>query len=142
MTMGADAVVDPRALSLEGRSIADVAREHTLGRGLDLWIEASGAPGVVGDLTGALVAGADVVLLGRGSHAETIDPERLIVPGAALIGSIGHAGAGAFGRVIDLMAAGRLDMARIVTRTVTLDEAIGSLADLRGREAGKVVVMP
>jgi len=71
-----------------------------------------------------------------------LDPERLIVPGAALVGSIGHAGAGAFGRVIALMAAGRLDMSRIVTATVPLERAIDELARLSTREAGKVVVLP
>jgi threonine dehydrogenase-like Zn-dependent dehydrogenase len=59
-----------------------------------------------------------------------------------LVGSIGHSGSGAFGRVISLMAAGRLDMSRIVTRTVALDEAVGCLEGLRDRAAGKVVVVP
>ena len=139
--MGADTAYDPRALSEEGRTLADVARDRTGGRGLDLWVEASGAPGVVAELTGALSPGADVVLLGRGPHRATIDPERLIVSGAALVGSIGHSG-GAFGRVIDLIAAGRLDIGRIVTETVGLDDAIGSLSRLGGREAGKIVVIP
>jgi scyllo-inosose 3-dehydrogenase len=89
-----------------------------------------------------LAAGADVVLLGRGSHHLALDPERLIVSGAALVGSIGHSGAGAFGRVIDLMAAGRLDMSRIVTGTVPLEGTIDQLAKLSDREAGKVVVVP
>ncbi len=140
--MGADAVYDPAALAAEGRTVSDAARERTRGRGLDLWVEASGAPGVIADMTGALAAGADVVLLGRGPHHATIDPERLIVSGGALVGSIGHAGSGAFGRVIDLMAAGRLDMARIVTHTVGLDEAVDWLGRLGRREAGKVMVVP
>jgi threonine dehydrogenase-like Zn-dependent dehydrogenase len=139
--LGADEAYDPQALAEEGRSVADVARGRTGGRGLDLWVEASGAPGVVADLTGALAAGADVVLLGRGPHLATIDPERLIVSGSALVGSIGHSGSGAFGRVIDLLAAGRLDMARIVTETVGLEGAIDALARLGDRDAGKVMVV-
>lgn len=139
--LGADAAYDPAALEREGRTIADVAHEHTGGRGLDLWVEASGAPGVIADMTGALADGADVVLLGRGASQATIDPERLIVSGGALCGSIGHAGSGAFGRVIDLMGAGRLDMSRIVTYTVVLGEAVEWLARLRDREAAKVMVV-
>lgn len=142
LELGADAAHDPRALAQDGRSLADVAREATRGRGFDLWVEASGAPGVVEDLTGSLAPGADVVLIGRGSHGLALDPERLIVAGAALCGSIGHSGSGAFGRVIALMAAGRLDMARIVTEQVGLDDALERLARLRDREAGKVVVRP
>jgi scyllo-inosose 3-dehydrogenase len=142
LELGADEALDPSALEAEGRSPADAALERTAGRGLDLWVEASGAAGVAADMTGALAAGADVVLLGRGPHLATIDPERLIVSGGAIVGSIGHSGSGAFGRVIDLMAAGRLDMGRIVTRTVGLDDAVEALARLGAREAGKVMVIP
>ena len=142
LELGADAAHDPAALAAEGRGMASVAREATRGRGFDLWVEASGAPGVVDELTGGLAAGADVVLLGRGPHRLTIDPERLIVSGSALAGSIGHSGSGAFGRVIALMAAGRLDMSRIVTETVDLDGALDRLARLSGRDAGKVMVVP
>ncbi len=140
--MGADIAHDPLALRAEGRTMADLAREHAGGRGLDLWVEASGAEGVVAEVAGALAANADVVLLGRGSHHTTLDAERLIVAGGALCGSIGHAGSGAFGRVIRLMAAGRLDMSRIVTETVGLDEAVQCLERLRDREAGKIMVAP
>jgi hypothetical protein len=140
--LGADAAFDPVALRAESRSIADVAREHTGGRGLDLWVEASGAPGVVADMAGAVGAGADIVLLGRSPHNLSLDPERLIVSGAAIVGSIGHSGSGAFGRVIALMAAGRLDMSRIVTERVGLDDAVGWLGRLRDRESGKVMVVP
>jgi scyllo-inosose 3-dehydrogenase len=139
--MGADETYDPTTLTREGRTIADLAFAHTGGRGLDLWVEASGAPGVIAATTGALAAGADVVLLGRGSSHAKIDPERLIVSGGALCGSIGHAGSGAFGRVIDLMAAGRLDMSRIVTQTVVLAEAVEWLDRLRDRSTGKVMVV-
>jgi threonine dehydrogenase-like Zn-dependent dehydrogenase len=139
--MEADAVYEPAALAEEGRTIADVAFGHTGGRGLDLWVEASGAPGVIADMTGALTAGADVVLLGRGALHAMIVPERLIVTGGALCGSIGHAGSGAFGRVIDLMAAGRLDMSRIVTQTIALEETVAWLARLRDRQAGKLMVV-
>jgi threonine dehydrogenase-like Zn-dependent dehydrogenase len=97
---------------------------------------------VVEDLTEAMAPGAKVVLLGRGPHTVQLDPERLIVKGASLHGSIGHAGAGAFGRVIELMASGRLDMSRIVTETVSLDDAPAALGRLRDRSLGKCLVVP
>src|SRR5581483_5275206 len=142
LEVGADAAFDPRALAADGRTLADAAREAAGGHALDLWVEASGAPGVVEDLTGGLAAGADVVLLGRGAHRVSLDPERLIVSGGALVGSIGHSGAGAFGRVIALMAAGRLDMTRIVTERVDLEGAVARLAELGDRDSGKVLVCP
>src|SRR5260221_10449850 len=41
--MGADMVLDPQALGPGG--VADAAREASRGRGIDLWVEASGAAG-------------------------------------------------------------------------------------------------
>jgi len=64
------------------------------------------------------------------------------VRGASLHGSIGHSGSGAFGHVIDLMAAGRLDMIPLISRTVDLDGAARLLDGTPRREAGKVLVAP
>ena len=83
-----------------------------------------------------------IVLIGRGPHTIDLDPEHLIVRGAAMHGSIGHSGSGAFGHVIELMAAGRLDMTRLVTATVDLDGAAGLLDGTPRRQAGKVIVAP
>jgi threonine dehydrogenase-like Zn-dependent dehydrogenase len=136
--MGADAVYDP--LSPEG-GMAQAALEETKGRGIDMWVEASGAKGVIDAATGALAPTATVVLVGRGPHRASIDPERLVVTGSGLRGSLGHSGAGTFGNVIRLMASGRLDMSRIVTNPVGLDDAVEGLERLRNREAGKYMVL-
>ena len=138
--MGADAVFDPRELGPAG--VRDAAREASRGRGLDVWFEASGAAGVTELMAASLAPAGKLVLVGRGPHTIDLDPELLIVPGAAIHGSIGHSGAGAFGRVIDLMAAGRLDMSRLVSRTVDLDGAAELLDGTPRREAGKILVVP
>ena len=140
--LGADAAYDPVALQAEGRGLADVAREHAGGRGLDLWVEASGAPGVAESMAASVAPAGRIVLIGRGPHTIDLDPEHLIVRGAAMHGSIGHSGSGAFGHVIDLMAAGRLDMTRLVTATVDLDGAAALLDGTPRRGAGKVMVAP
>ena len=138
--MGADRVLDPRDLGTDG--VAAAARELTRGRGVDLWFEASGAAGVAEQMAASLAPAGRVVLVGRGPFTIDLDPELLIVRGAAIHGSIGHSGAGAFGRVIDLMAAGRLDMTRIVSRTVDLEAAANLLDGTPRREPGKVLVVP
>jgi scyllo-inosose 3-dehydrogenase len=137
--MGADAVYD--SLALDEGGIAEAAMEETRGRGIDMWVEASGAEGVIDAATGALAPTATVVLVGRGPHRASIDPERLVVAGGGLRGSLGHSGAGTFGNVIRLMASGRLDMSRIVTDLVGLDGAVEGLERLRDREAGKYMVL-
>src|SRR5215216_2094343 len=137
--MGADAVYDPRELGEGG--IAEATLEETGGRGVEMWVEASGAPGVIDAATGALAPNATVALIGRGPHRASVDPERLVVTGGGLRGSLGHSGAGTFGNVIQLMAAGQLDMSRIVTNRIRLEDALEGLERLRSREAGKYMVL-
>jgi threonine dehydrogenase-like Zn-dependent dehydrogenase len=138
--MGADQVVDPAALGPDG--IATVARDATRGRGLDLGVEASGAAGVAESMAASLAPAGRMVLVGRGPHTVDLDPEWLIVRGAGIQGSIGHSGSGTFGHVIDLMAAGRLDMTQIVSGSVDLDGAASLLDGTPRRDAGKTLVIP
>ena len=138
--MGADEVHDPSAL--DSRGLAGAARDFSRGRGMDLWFEASGAAGVVEPMAASIAPAGRMVLVGRGPHTIDLDPEALIVRGASMHGSIGHSGSGAFGRVIDLMAAGRLDMERLVSRTVDLDGAARLLDGTPPRESGKTLVIP
>jgi threonine dehydrogenase-like Zn-dependent dehydrogenase len=140
LAIGADEAVDPGGLTDGG--LAAAARERSRGRGIDVWVEASGAAGVTEQMAASLAPAGKVVLIGRGPHTVDLDPEHLIVRGASMHGSIGHSGSGAFGRVIDLMAAGRLDMARLVSQTVGLDQAAGLLDGTPRREAGKTLVVP
>ncbi|MEA2544775.1 MAG: hypothetical protein QOI09_48, partial [Chloroflexota bacterium] len=139
-TMGADQVLDPRGLGAGG--IATGARDFSHGRGMDVWVEASGAAGVAESMAASLAPAGKMILVGRGPHLIDLDPEWLIVRGAAVHGSIGHSGSGTFGHVIDLMAAGRLDMTRIVSGTVDLDGAARMLDGTPRRESGKTLVIP
>jgi threonine dehydrogenase-like Zn-dependent dehydrogenase len=139
-TMGADQVLDPRGLGAGG--IATAARDFSHGRGMDVWVEASGAAGVAESMAASLAPAGKMILVGRGPHLIDLDPEWLIVRGAAVHGSIGHSGSGTFGHVIDLMAAGRLDMTRIVSGTVDLDGAARMLDGTPRRESGKTLVIP
>jgi threonine dehydrogenase-like Zn-dependent dehydrogenase len=138
--MGAEQVLDPSALGPNGLAIA--ARDMTRGRGMDVWVEASGAAGVAEPMAASLAPAGKLVLVGRGPHVVDLDPEWLIVRGAAMHGSIGHSGSGTFGHVIDLMAAGRLDMTRIVSGTVDLEGAVELLDGAPRRESGKILVAP
>jgi threonine dehydrogenase-like Zn-dependent dehydrogenase len=138
--MGADQVLDPRELGPGG--VAAAAREVSRGRGIDMWVEASGAAGVAEMMAASLAPAGRMVLVGRGPHTIELDPEWLIVRGAGIQGSIGHSGSGTFGHVIDLMAAGRLDMTRIVSGTVDLEDAATLLDGTPRRQAGKTLVIP
>ena len=138
--MGADAVIDPLPLGPDG--IATAARSFSSERGIDMWVEASGAAGVVEMLAESVAPAGRIVLVGRGPHRIDLDPELLVVRGAGMQGSIGHSGSGTFGHVIELMASGRLDMTRMVSRTVDLEGAAGLLDGTPRRESGKTLVVP
>ena len=138
--MGAETVIDPLLLGPGG--IATAARTFSRGRGIDMWVEASGAAGVVEMLAESVAPAGRIVLVGRGPHRIDLDPELLVVRGAGMQGSIGHSGSGTFGHVIDLMASGRLDMTRMVSRTVDLEGAAQLLDGTPHRESGKTLVVP
>ncbi|HLH69974.1 MAG TPA: alcohol dehydrogenase catalytic domain-containing protein [Candidatus Dormibacteraeota bacterium] len=139
LAMGADEAYD--ATELGGEGMVAMAREETRGRGFDMWVEASAAPGVLDPITRALAPCGQVVLIGLGPHRANLLPANLVRSGAGLRGSLGHAGFGAFGNVIRLMAAGALNMGQIVTTQVELDDAVACLERLRDREMGKCVVV-
>jgi scyllo-inosose 3-dehydrogenase len=140
LAMGADQVLDPRDLGPDG--VANAVREISHGRGIDVWVEASGAAGVAEMMAVSLAPAGRMILVGRGPHTIDLDPEWLIVRGATIHGSIGHSGSGTFGHVIDLMAAGRLDMTRIVSGTVDLEGGARLLDGTPHRESGKMLVIP
>jgi threonine dehydrogenase-like Zn-dependent dehydrogenase len=97
---------------------------------------------VAEQMAATLAPAGRLILVGRGPHTIDLDPEWLIVRGASMHGSIGHSGSGTFGHVIDLMAAGRIDMTRIVSATVDLEAGAGLLDGTPRRDAGKTLVLP
>jgi hypothetical protein len=138
--MGADETIDPHDLGPDG--LAGRALEASRGAGLDVWVEASGARAVTEAMAATLAPGGRLVLLGRGPHTVDLDPEWLIVRGAAIHGSIGHSGSGAFGRVIDLIAADRLPIGEMISRRVDLAAGAALLDGYPRREAGKTMIVP
>ena len=54
--------------------------------------------------------------------------------GVQLAGSLGHSGSGTFQNVIRLMAAGRIDMRKMVSARMPLDDALTAFKRLESRE--------
>src|SRR3989442_2207012 len=95
MAMGADAAYDPRSRGSAGMTQA--ALDETRGRGIDMWVEASGARGVLEDALASLARDGTVLLLGLGPHHTQLDPLPVIRRGTRIHGSMGHSGARRFG---------------------------------------------
>lgn len=138
---GATHVYDPTELKQQGTSAAEVIMQETKGQGVAMGVEAAGATrAVVPEIENALAVGGKLVQVGMVAgetplHLLTYQTKR-----AAMYGAIGHSGHENFPNVIQLMAAGRIDMAGIATATFPLDQALEAMEETAKRTGGKVLV--
>jgi threonine dehydrogenase-like Zn-dependent dehydrogenase len=121
LKMGADYAINP----IEENFVERVL-ELTGGMGADLYLEATGLPTIVyPEIEQTIWLGrtlnATVVVLARADAKMPVTGEVLQVRRASIVGSQGHSGHGTFPRVIECMADG-MDMVRIVTKRITLDQ--------------------
>lgn len=131
------------ALKLGARKAVAPSGLAALGAAAYDWIvDAAGASGLLGELAvSKLAIGGTICLLARTDELIPLAPEALITKNARVVGSQGHSGESTFGRVISLMAAGRLRALDLVERIITLEEAASRLAR-RERCGGKILVQP
>lgn len=130
LDMGADVAIDPTK-----EDFVQCVMEETAGMGANLYLEASGLPTIVyPQIEQAIWEGralnAMVVVLARADAKMPVTGEVLQVRRAGMVGAQGHSGHGTFPRVINSMADG-MDMTRIVTKRVTLDEVPDNIVMLR-----------
>jgi threonine dehydrogenase-like Zn-dependent dehydrogenase len=138
LAMGADHVIDPTT-----ENFVEKVLDLTHGMGADLYLEATGLPTIVYPQIEQTIwlgrsLNATVVVLARADAKMPVTGEVLQVRRAGIVGSQGHSGEGTFARVIDCMADG-MDMTRIVTRRICLDEVPMNIAMLRDdRQQSKI----
>jgi threonine dehydrogenase-like Zn-dependent dehydrogenase len=130
LELGADYAINP----LEEDFVEKVL-DLTHGMGADLYLEATGLPTIVyPQIEQAIWLGrtlnATVSVLARADAKMPVTGEVLQVRRASIVGSQGHSGHGTFARVIESMADG-MDMLRIVTKRIGLDEVPENLEMLR-----------
>lgn len=143
--MEADLVLNPNALPEQGTSAGEVVMEETDGLGAGMIVEASGNFGkVYPEIVRCLGAGAKVVQLGIGASPAVFDAMPLIRRNAHIVGSMGHAGSDIFPSVLRMMAAGRIDMRKMITGRFPLAEAAKGIAESGQRNLGhgKVLISP
>ncbi|HUW12072.1 MAG TPA: scyllo-inosose 3-dehydrogenase [Anaerolineae bacterium] len=126
LQLGADYSIDPTK-----EDFVEKVMDLTHGMGADLYLEATGLPTIVyPQIEQAIWLGrslnARVVVLARADAKMPVTGEVLQVRRASIVGTQGHSGHGTFPRVIECMADG-MDMARIVTKRIGLDEVPANL---------------
>ncbi len=141
MDCGADYVYDPIALSGEGVNSSELLMDITNGRGISLFAECSGATNATYPvMAGALAIGGKTVQIGHSIGKTSIDLYPYMFNAGGISGSNGQSGQGIYTDVIALMASGRIDMRKMVTGRVHLENIEEGLAQAANRVSGKVLV--
>jgi len=141
--IGADYVFDPKELEREGKSQSEKIMEMTDGLGADMQVEAAGAPAqTLPEMEKALAINGKIAWIGRAARAAPVTMERFQTRRGQVFGSQGHSGDEIFPNVIRLMASGRIDMTKIITKRFKLDEGIKALQEASKRVDAKITVKP
>ncbi|MBI5815471.1 MAG: alcohol dehydrogenase catalytic domain-containing protein [Nitrospinae bacterium] len=113
----------------------------TGGRGAEVMVEAAGAGNAtVPVMEKAMSRNGKLIYLGRAAQSVPLDANRLVTGAGAFIGARGHSGYGIFGSIIKLMAAGKLDVARMITSRFPFDKSLEAIKASTSRKDGKIMV--
>jgi scyllo-inosose 3-dehydrogenase len=136
--IGATHVYDPTAVSAP-----EVVAELTKGHGVAMAVEASGNfPAVMRGAEQALAVGGKLSVIGMdGRPAEMMFIDHQL-KALSTYGSLGHCGSWDFPNVIGLMASGRIDMHKAITKHHPLDKLVEAIEETKQRADGKVLVKP
>jgi scyllo-inosose 3-dehydrogenase len=136
--IGATHVYDPTAVS-----VPEVIAELTKGHGVAMAVEASGNfPAVMRGAEQALAVGGKLAVIGMdGRPAELMFIDHQL-KALSTYGSLGHCGSWDFPNVIGLMASGRIDMHKAITKHHPLDRLVEAIEETKQRADGKVLVKP
>jgi threonine dehydrogenase-like Zn-dependent dehydrogenase len=139
--VGADSVLNSKTITESGGKLWKEIMDVTGGYGADIQIEATGVPfQLVEDMERVVAVNSKIIQVGRAHERIALDTEVLVARQAALLGSNGQAGSGIFQHVIRLMAGGRLDMTKVITDRVGLENGIGAIANPDVR-SGKTIIV-
>ena len=136
--VGADYVYDPREVTP-----SEAIMEVTGGEGVDLSVEAAGAPEkTIPEMEKTLAINGKITVIGRAAKRVPMFLERFQVRRSQLFGAQGHSGHGIFPSVIRMMGAGLIDNSKIITSRFPLSQAVDALAKATKREDGKIIIKP
>ena len=136
--LGATKVLDSVGIDLN-----ETLLDLTYGRGVDLVVEAAGAPEhTLTPLGKALAVNATIALIGLSGKPTHLPLVAYQQRGAQVAGSLGHAGHGTFQNVIRMMSSGKLDMRPMVSARMPLDDALSAFKRLESRQDAKIILLP
>ena len=122
----------------EKRDVTRSVRERT-GGGAQIVVDASGVPAALEAAPDMTRRGGRIAVVGLPKRPPEIDAARLVLYERSLIGSLGYAND--LPRVASMIAAGRLDPERLITKVVPLAETPGELERLSSAPGGDIKVL-
>ncbi len=140
--LGADYVADPVKMSDESPTrVAEYIMDLTNGQGITTFAECAGAnPATYPVMEGAIGIGGKTCQIGHRVGKTSVDMYKFMWNAARISGSNGQSGCGIYPDVINLMAAGRIDMRKAVTGRVSLENIQTGLDASAKGSAGKILV--
>lgn len=139
--VGADYVYNPIKLEKDGVDFCELIKDITNGFGASMYVEAAGNTlKTYPVIEGSMSINSKTVQIGLVAEMTPIDLVAYQLKGAHIHGSNGHSGHGIFSSVIRLMASGRIDMRKIITSRVPLEQTDEAIKISTDRGDGKVLV--
>ncbi|MCC8166199.1 MAG: alcohol dehydrogenase catalytic domain-containing protein [Planctomycetes bacterium] len=137
--LGADYVVDPT--KFEEGGAAEYLLDMTNGQGIRIFAECAGAnPATYPVMEGSIEIGGKTCQIGHRVGKTPVDMYKFMWNAARISGSNGQSGCGIYPDVINLMAAGRIDMRKAITGRVSLEKIQDGLDASSKGAAGKILV--
>jgi threonine dehydrogenase-like Zn-dependent dehydrogenase len=138
---GADYAFDPVTLAKENKNPSEVLMDLTNGRGISLFAECTGKTNLTYPvMEGALAISGKTVQIGHSLGKTNIDLYPFMFNAGGISGSNGQSGQGIYSDVIALMASGRIDMRKMVTARLNLEDIQEGLLQAENGISGKVLI--
>jgi threonine dehydrogenase-like Zn-dependent dehydrogenase len=142
-TLGADIVINPKALEQQGVSCSEALMELTNGYGADIILESAGVPHILmEEMLKSLAINGCIIEAAMCGTPSPVLLTALQFRKAQICGSLGDIGHGFFESVIRLMASGRYDPRPIITDRFALKDGLAAFERARGSNVGKVLICP
>jgi (R,R)-butanediol dehydrogenase / meso-butanediol dehydrogenase / diacetyl reductase len=122
----------------EARDVARSVRALT-GGGAQLVVDASGMPAALEAAPDMTVRGGRIAVVGLPKRPPVVDAARLVLYERSLVGSLGYAND--LPRVAAMIAAGRLDPERLITKVIALADTPDELRRLADEPGGDIKVL-
>lgn len=135
---GADIVFDPRV-----KSIRQILDENGVCDGVDIAIECVGATATVAQTVESVAINGTIMWIGNAARTVQVDMQKIVTSEVKIIGTYGFTDKD-FEEVMQILAAGKIELRSMISKTVSLGEAVREFEALAGGrdEDLKILVRP